>query len=63
LKAERIPRRRLAPEILPIAAFMALALAIHLPVAAFGRFLVPLVLVAAWLVVAVISPHVRLARA
>jgi 4-amino-4-deoxy-L-arabinose transferase-like glycosyltransferase len=54
-------RRRLGPEILAIAAFMVLAFAVHVPAAAYGRFLIPQIPVAAWLVIAVLSPNVRLA--
>ncbi len=54
-------RRRLGPEIIPIAVFAALAFAVHLPVAAYARFFIPLVPVLLWLVVAVIGPNVRLA--
>ena len=52
--------RRLGPEILPIAALTALGFAIHVPVAAYGRLLIPLVPVLAWVAIAIISPHVRL---
>jgi hypothetical protein len=54
-------RRRLGPEILPIAVFMALAFAVHVPAAAYGRFLIPQIPVAAWLVIAILAPNVRLA--
>jgi hypothetical protein len=37
-----------------------LAFAVHVPVAAWGRLTTPLVPVAAWLAVAVMSPNVRL---
>jgi 4-amino-4-deoxy-L-arabinose transferase-like glycosyltransferase len=54
-------RRRLGLEIVPIAVFAALGFAVHVPVAAYGRFFIPLVPVLLWLVVAVIGPNVRLA--
>jgi 4-amino-4-deoxy-L-arabinose transferase-like glycosyltransferase len=54
-------RRRLGPEILAIAVLAGLGFLIHVPVAAYGRFLIPLVPVLAWLAIAVIAPHVRLA--
>lgn len=52
-----VVRRRLAPEIMPIAVFTALAFAVHVPVAAYARFVIPLVPVVAWLVVAVLAPY------
>ena len=54
-------RRRLGPEIIPIAVFAALGFAVHVPVAAYARFFIPLVPVLLWLVVAVTGPNVRLA--
>ena len=53
-------RRRLGPEILPVAVFVVLGFAVHVPLAAYARFAVPLVPAIAWLVVALLSPHVRL---
>jgi 4-amino-4-deoxy-L-arabinose transferase-like glycosyltransferase len=52
-------RRRLAPEILPAAVLVALGFAIHVPVAAYPRFIIPLVPAAAWLGVAVLARHVK----
>ncbi len=54
-------RRSLAPEILPIAVFTALGFAVHVPLAAYARFVIPLVPVTAWLAIAILSQHVRLA--
>ncbi len=54
-------RRSLAPEIPPIAAFTALGFAVHVPVSAYSRFVIPLVPVTAWLAIAVLSQHLRLA--
>ncbi len=54
-------RKRLGPEIVPIAVFVAVGFAVHVPVAAYARFFIPLVPVLLWLVVAVIGPNVRLA--
>jgi 4-amino-4-deoxy-L-arabinose transferase-like glycosyltransferase len=53
-------RRRLRPEILPVAVFMVLGFAVHVPLAAYARFAVPLVPVIAWLILALLSPHIRL---
>jgi 4-amino-4-deoxy-L-arabinose transferase-like glycosyltransferase len=53
-------RRRLRPEIVPVAAFLVLGFAVHVPLAAYARFVVPLVPAIAWLVVALLSPHIRL---
>jgi 4-amino-4-deoxy-L-arabinose transferase-like glycosyltransferase len=55
-----VVRARLRPEIPPIAAFAALGFAVHVPVAAYARFVIPLIPVIAWLVVAVLSTHLRL---
>lgn len=55
-------RRRLSPEILPIAVLTVLGFAVHVPVAAYARFVTPLVPVTAWLVIAVLVPHLRLTR-
>lgn len=52
-------RRRLAPEVLPLAVLALLGFVIHVPVAAYARFVIPLVPLAAGLVVAVLGPHVR----
>jgi hypothetical protein len=52
-------RRRLAPEILPAAVLVALGFAIHVPVAGYPRFIIPLVPVAAWLGIAVLARHVE----
>jgi hypothetical protein len=52
-------RRRLAPEILPAAVLVALGFAIHVPVAAYPRFIIPIVPVAAWLAIAVLARHVK----
>jgi len=54
-------RRSLSAEILPIAVFTALGFAVHVPVAAYARFVIPLVPVTAFLAIAVLSKHVRLA--
>ncbi len=56
-------RRRLRREILPIAVLTALGFAVHVPVAAYARFVIPLVPAAVWLVIAVLAPNVRLAPA
>jgi hypothetical protein len=53
-------RRAIAPEVVPIAVLAGMAFAVHLPVAAYGRFLLPLVPLVAWLLVSVIAPHLRL---
>lgn len=53
-------RRGLGPEIPALAVFIALCFAIHVPVAAYGRLLIPIVPTAAWLAIAVLVPHVRL---
>ncbi len=53
-------RRRIGPEILPIAAFAVLGFAVHVPVASYARFVVPQVPVAIWLAIAIIAPNVRL---
>jgi len=53
-------RWRLGPEILAVAALTALGLLVHVPVAAYGRLLIPLVPALAWLVIAVVAPHIRL---
>jgi 4-amino-4-deoxy-L-arabinose transferase-like glycosyltransferase len=54
-------RRRLRPEILPIGVLAILGFAVHVPVAAYGRFVIPLIPVVAWLVIAIIAPNVRVA--
>ena len=54
-------RRSLAPEILPIAVVTALGFAVHVPLAGYARFVIPLVPVTAWLAIAILSQHVRLA--
>ena len=48
-------RRRLGPEIVPIAVLIALGFAVHVPVASYARFVIPLVPAAAWLVLATLS--------
>jgi hypothetical protein len=48
-------RGRLGPEILPIAVLVALGFAVHVPLAAYARFVIPLVPAAAWLVLATLS--------
>jgi hypothetical protein len=48
-------RERLGPEILPIAVLIALGFAVHVPVAAYARFVIPLVPATAWLVLATLS--------
>jgi hypothetical protein len=52
-------RRSLRPEFLPIAVLVAIGFAVHIPVAAYARFVIPLVPVVVWLVVVVLSRHVR----
>ena len=52
-------RRKLGPEILPIAVLVVLGLAVHVPLAAYARFLIPLVPAAAWFVIAILSSHLR----
>jgi 4-amino-4-deoxy-L-arabinose transferase-like glycosyltransferase len=54
-------RRRLGGDLLPIAVLAAMGFAIHVPVASYGRFVVPLVPIVVWLVIAVLAPNVRLA--
>lgn len=49
-------RRRLPAEILPVAVLIALGFLIHVPVAAYARFVVPLAPAAAWLAIAVLAP-------
>jgi hypothetical protein len=48
-------RRRLGPEILPIAVLVALGFAVHVPLAAYARFVIPLVPAVAFLVLATLS--------
>lgn len=48
-------RERLGPEILPVAVLVALGFAVHVPLAAYARFVIPLVPAAAWLVLATLS--------
>lgn len=55
-------RRRLAPEILPIAGLVLLAFAVHVPVAAYARFVIPLIPAAIWLTAVVLSQHLRFAN-
>lgn len=49
-------RRRLEVALLPIALLVLLAFLVHIPLAAYARFVVPLVPVTAWLVFAVLAP-------
>jgi hypothetical protein len=49
-------RRRLGAELVPIAVLLVLAFVVHVPVAAYARFVVPLVPAAAWLIFAVVAP-------
>jgi hypothetical protein len=53
-------RRQLGPEILPIAVLVALGFAVHVPLAAYARFMIPIVPAAAWLVIAVVGPRLHL---
>ena len=48
-------RRRVGAEILPIAALVVLGFAVHVPLAAYARFVIPLAPAAAWLVLATLS--------
>jgi 4-amino-4-deoxy-L-arabinose transferase-like glycosyltransferase len=48
-------RRRLGPEILPIAVLVVLGFAVHVPLAAYARFVTPLVPAAVLLVIATLS--------
>ncbi len=48
-------RDRLGPEILPVAVLIALGFAVHVPLAAYARFVIPLIPAAAWLVLATLS--------
>ncbi len=48
-------RERLGREILPIAVLVALGFAVHVPLAAYARFVIPLVPATAWLVLATLS--------
>ena len=50
-------RRRLPPEALVVGALLSLGFAIHLPVAAYGRFAIPLVPATAFLVLSVLVPR------
>ena len=50
-------RRRLRPEVLVAAGVLLLAFAIHLPIAAYGRFTLPLVPGATYLVVLALAPR------
>jgi hypothetical protein len=52
-------RRRLGPEIVPIAVLIVLGFVVHVPVASYARFVIPLVPAAAWLVLAVLAAPVR----
>jgi hypothetical protein len=47
---------RLGVELLPIAALVLLGFAIHIPLAGYARFVVPLVPATAWLTFAVLAP-------
>lgn len=49
-------RRRLGAEILPVATLVLLGVLVHIPVAAYARFVVPLVPVTVWIVFAVLAP-------
>jgi hypothetical protein len=49
-------RRRLGAELVPIALLLVLAFVVHVPVAAYARFVVPLVPVSAWLIFTVLAP-------
>ncbi len=53
-------RAALAPEIVPVAVFALLGFVVHIPVAAYARFVTPLAPAAAWLVVAVLGRHLRI---
>ena len=53
-------RRRVDRHLVPLALFVGLAFAIHLPVAAYGRLVMPLVPLAAWIALAIVAPNVRL---
>jgi hypothetical protein len=55
-------RRQLGPEILPIAVLVALGFAVHVPLAAYARFTIPVVPTAAWLVIAIVAPRLRLSN-
>jgi hypothetical protein len=52
-------RRRLLPEIIPIAVFAGLGFAIHIPLAASVRYGIPLVPVAVWLLIAIMTTYMR----
>jgi 4-amino-4-deoxy-L-arabinose transferase-like glycosyltransferase len=52
-------RRQLQAEILPLTVLIALAFAVHIPLAAYARFVTPLAPAAALLVIAILSAHVR----
>ncbi len=48
-------RRRIGAEIVPIAVLVVLAFVVHVPLAAYARFVIPLAPAAAWLVLATLS--------
>lgn len=48
-------RSRIGAEIVPIAVLVALGFAVHIPLAAYARFVIPLAPAAAWLVLATLS--------
>jgi 4-amino-4-deoxy-L-arabinose transferase-like glycosyltransferase len=50
-------RRRVRPEVVAVGVLLLLGFAIHLPVAAYGRFVVPLVPAAVWLAVVTLAPR------
>jgi hypothetical protein len=52
-------RQRPPAEIVVIAVFAILGFCVHIPVAAYARFVIPLVPAAVWLAVAIVSAHVR----
>jgi 4-amino-4-deoxy-L-arabinose transferase-like glycosyltransferase len=56
-------RRRIRneqPEFVPIAALTVIAFLVHVPVAAYARFVIPLIPALLWLTIAVIAPSVQL---
>lgn len=53
-------RRRVGRHLVPFILFAGLAFAIHIPVAAYGRLVLPLVPLVVWLALAIVIPNVRL---
>lgn len=54
-------RRRVARYLVPFIVFAGLAFVIHIPVAAYGRLLIPLVPLVVWVALAILVPNLRLA--